>query len=207
MFRLGTRPELCGIAEEEINVQSRSLGEASWAWLPRLECHRLCDLYYALSYHRPLRRTHLTCLTCYRRALYYRRRGWAGLERKTKFLVESDSIDPKGIVLPIEYATYWLAIRTDGFAPQLRKATCKTLMALAYMLVKAKAKLPDNWRQVKRKKKYLVIADCINPAGVVLARHYQAYWMVLTTVKSGWNRLFSLLQKQILTVAEFVAQV
>jgi hypothetical protein len=188
-------------------MHNRPLGEASWTWMPKLECHRLCDLYYMLAHNAPLRRMHLTCLTCYRRVLHYKRRGWTGLERKMELIVQADSVDPKGILLPRKYETYWLAVRSDGFAPNLRKATCKTLMALTYMLGKIKMKLPDGWRQLKRKKKYVVIADCVNPSGIILPRNYSAYWLIFGAVQPALLHPVWFLQKYMLTVAEFVAQI
>lgn len=184
-------------------MRSRSLGEPPWMWIPKLECHVLCDLYYMLAHHMPLRRTHLTCLTCYRRRLHYKQRGWTELERKMALHVQADSIDPKGIVLPRKYNVYWLMVRSDGFAPKLRKATCKVLMTLIYILTKAKT----NLRQTKRTKKYVVFADCVNPAGVVLPRNYETYWMVLNAVRPAWLYPVLVLQKYVLTVAEFIAQV
>jgi hypothetical protein len=117
--------------------------------------------------------------------------------------VQADSIDPKGIVLPRKYNVYWLMVRSDGFAPKLRKATCKVLMTLIYILTKAKT----NLRQTKRTKKYVVFADCVNPAGVVLPRNYETYWMVLNAVRPAWLYPVLVLQKYVLTVAEFIAQV
>jgi hypothetical protein len=124
-----------------------------------------------------------------------------------EMVIQADSIDPKGMLLPWEYRTYWLAVRTDGFAPCLRNAVCKVLMALAYALGKLKMKLPADWRQMKRKKKYIVIADCINPVGIILPRHYSAYWLILGMTQPVWLNPVWALQKYLLTVAEFTAQI
>jgi hypothetical protein len=122
-------------------------------------------------------------------------------------IVQADPIDPKGFVLPREYRTYWLGVRTDGFAPSLRKATCKTLLLFTYMLGKLKAKMPDGWRQMKRKKKYFLFSDCINPVGIILPKNFVAYWLIMGMTQPALLSPVWFLQKYILTVAEFIAQI
>jgi len=170
--------------------------------LPVPACHPLCDMFYRLSYVNPVRRFHLSCLTCYRRRLHYRQRGWQGLKRYMHFEVVADSIHEDGSPLPQDYRIYWLTIRKDGFIRHsTRRIICKTLMQLTDYLRSRSKEGP------RRIKKDITIADSLNPLGTILPKSFSAYFIFMPTSELATRTYRNMLRKTFLTIAEFIAQV
>ena len=98
----------------KVSSEKQRIERGSYMSLPVPACHPLCDMFYRLSYVNPVRRFHLSCLTCYRRRLHYRQRGWQGLKRYMHFEVVADSIHEDGSPLPQDYRIYWFTISKEG---------------------------------------------------------------------------------------------
>lgn len=68
------------------------------------------------------------------------------------------------------------------------------------------------WKQLVRKKKLVVIADSVNPHGVVMPKNYRAYFLLIkwTATKNGkpiWvDKVKNRILKPIFSICEFIAQ-
>ena len=107
-----------------------------------MNCDKLCKLYrdaMTAGIRDPMRwRPHLTCLTCWIRRYYYKRRGWEGLTRKKWLRVYAESVNPLGTIMPKHYKAYFIIIDQRQIVEQgywkmwrVKNYIVKTLLAIA----------------------------------------------------------------------------
>jgi hypothetical protein len=100
-----------------------------------MNCEQFCEKFRKAqsSEQKAMWRPHLTCLTCWWRRWYYKKRGWEGLTRKKKVIMVMESVNPLGTIMPKKPFFYFIVMKYDhdGTWWVLRNAIVKRLLSLA----------------------------------------------------------------------------
>lgn len=100
-----------------------------------MNCDQFCKPFREKQHpgHTKTWRPHLTCLTCWWRRWYYKKRGWEHLTPKKKLIMVMESVSPLGTIVPDKPFFYFIVMRYNMESPfwVLKNTIVKNLLTIA----------------------------------------------------------------------------
>jgi len=162
---------------------------------PHPPCASICS--------KNLTRFHLTCLTCWERVEYYKKRGYKNLSRYTVGAYVIEPPNGKGFRITQRHFNYalFVPLNRHGKVPLWKKLAIKFPLAFAQWL--SERHLP----KVKRIPKAICFLESTSPKGVLMPKYSRSYGFFMPLKVNGKiNEKIGVIIKFPLTIAERIAE-